>query len=72
MQKKLDKKFIFLEKKSIVQKRKMSQIFRHHIRRNGTEIMAGKLCLKKTEKKLLVEEFSADFYETFENRVSCL
>ena len=61
-----------MEKKSIVQKRKMSRIFRRHVHGNGTEIMAGKICLKKMEKKLLVEEFPADFYETFENRVSCL
>ena len=36
--KKLDKKFVFLKKKGIVQKRKMSQIFRREVRGNQTEI----------------------------------
>ena len=46
------KKFIYLEKKTIVYRRKMSRIFQCQIRGNRTEITAGKICLKKTEKKL--------------------
>ena len=63
--KKSDKKFVFLEKKGIVRKRRMSQIFRREARGNRTEIPAGKICLRKTEKKLLLVEFSTDFYEAF-------
>ena len=48
--KELDKKFIFLKKKSIVQKRKMNRIFRRQVRENGTEITTVKICLKKTKK----------------------
>ena len=43
--KKSDEKFIFLEMKGIVQKRKMSRIFRRRIHGNQTEITAGKICL---------------------------
>ena len=49
----------------------MSRNFRRHVRRNFTEIMAGNFFLKKTEKKSLLAEFSADSYEAFGNCVSC-
>ena len=71
--KKLYKKFISLEKKSIIQKREMSRIVRRQVLGNGTEITARKFFLKKMEKKkFLLAEYSSYFYETFGNRVSCL
>ena len=50
--KKLDKKFVLLEKKGIVQKRKMSLIFRHQVCGNRMEIMILKFRLKKMGKKI--------------------
>ena len=70
--KKSDKKFVFLEKKEIVQKRKMSQVFQREVRGNRTEITVGKVCLRKTEKNRFSRNFRRIFYKIFGERVFCL
>ena len=65
--KKLEKKFVFFEKKRVSLKReKMRQIFRRQVRGNRTEISAGKFFLKKTKKKkIVIRGISGGFLRKF-------